>query len=205
MNDSKRILLIPTGGTIDSVPYELDKVPHIITPSEPADSIVASTVRKLPRGENVDEYTWLGNGRRFIKDSKEFSNTDLQELADIMKHDEHNYFVITHGTDQMAQNAATLAKHMEGSGKTVAFVGSIVPLSVRPKTSDAIPALKFTLKNIYHQKPGVYVVGHDRHTKRLNFFDPATVEKDFDASWDLAHQRKNQRLIFRDKSPQTSR
>lgn len=205
MNETKRILLIPTGGTIDSVPYDLDKVPRIITPAENADSIVAATVRKLPGGEYVDEYTWLGNGRKFIKDSKEFTDKDLQEIADIMKNDDHRSFIITHGTDQMAQNAARLGEYMEGSGKIIVFAGSIVPLSVRPEASDAIPALTFTLKKISCQKPGVYVVGHDVQTKRLGFFDPSKVEKDFEASWDLANQRKNQQLVFREKSSSPTR
>lgn len=184
----------------------MDDVPANVLTLKSEQSLVLPTLRGLPGGQEVDEYTWLKSDEpKFVKDSKEFTDRDLENLAYIIKSSDHKFIIITHGTDWMAQNATTLAKHLEGSGKVVAFTGSMVPLSVRSKTSDGIAGLTFTMEHITEKNPGVYVVRHEIHSKRLKFFDPTTVEKDFLTSRDVANQGRDQRLMFKEKSSETSR
>jgi len=38
------------------------------------------------------------------------------------------------------------------------------------------------LQHIEEQKPGVYVVGRNAHTRQSQFFDPQTVQKNKEAS-----------------------
>lgn len=190
--DKNRILLIRTGGTIDAEPYADPKnPPKFITPLPPAESLLMDTVRKLPNAQKVDGLTWLPQQeKKFVKDSQKFEPEDIQVLADIIKADHRKYFVLTHGTDFMVKNAATLKKALKGTGKVVAFTGAMVPLAMEGKndlagnkiTSDGVAMLQYTLQNIEGQQSGVYVVGRNAHTKQSQFFEPKTVEKDKESS-----------------------
>ena len=191
--DKNRILLIRTGGTIDAEPYADPKnPPKFITPLPPKKSLIDRTVDQLPNAGNIDGLTWgFWRERRFVKDSQKFNPGDIRALANLIKNDPHHYFVLTHGTDGMAKNAAALQEALKGTDKVVAFTGAMVPLSMDGKddpagekiTSDGVAMLQYTLQNIESQKkPGVYVVGRNAHTKLSQFFDPKTVEKDKDSS-----------------------
>ncbi len=182
---SERILLIRTGGTIDAIPYtDPQQPPEIVDTLKSSESLIMQTVRELPDHQRVDEYIWgAWQENQFIKDSKLFTDDDMNALADIIKNDNHRMFVITHGTDAMVKNATMLQERLVGSNKIVAFVGAMIPLSMRKEhESDGVNSLGFSINNIANQKPGVYVVGHDTHSKRLGFFDPSLVEKDRKAS-----------------------
>jgi L-asparaginase/Glu-tRNA(Gln) amidotransferase subunit D len=183
---NQRILLIRTGGTIDSAPYDDPRnPPPIVTTLKGADSLVMPTVATLPNHEYVDGFSW---GRWdediFVKDSQKFTPQDIMALAEMIRKDEdHDFFILTHGTDAMAQNAAALQRELAGTGKVVLFTGAMVPLSMHDKHgSDAPESLRFTLEHIFDQPPGVQIVGRDAQTKRLGFFDPSTVEKDREES-----------------------
>ncbi len=188
-----RILLIRTGGTIDSVAYDDPyNPPKYVSTLKGEDSLIKDTVALLPNHENVDHFSWLQwpedpSGKaeeRFVKDSQKFTEDDIHELATIIKEDTtHRHFVITHGTDAMALNAMLLQKEMAGTDKVVAFTGAMVPLSMEDKHhSDGIDGLKFTIANLANQPAGVYLAGRDTHSQRLAFFDPAKFEKDHEAS-----------------------
>ena len=191
--DENRILLIRTGGTIDAEPYPDPKnPPQFITPLPPSQSLLMDTVTKLPNADKVDGLTWVDwQEKQFVKDSQNFEPKDIQALADIIKADHRKYFVLTHGTDGMAKNAAALKEALKGTDKVVAFTGAMVPLSMEGKNdpagneihSDGVAMLQYTLQNIESQKnPGVYVVGRNAHTKLSQFFDPQTVQKDKESS-----------------------
>ena len=182
-----RILLIRTGGTIDSEAYADPKAPPEFVKTLKGDqSLILRAMANLPNYESVDGFSWVARQEdRFVKDSKEFTDSDLNSLAQIIKDDSRRYFIITHGTDFMAKNAAALQEKLQGIDKTVVFTGSMVPLSMRDKhESDALPALAFTLDRIGSQPPGVSIVGRDATSQRLAFFNPSMVEKDRDASRD---------------------
>lgn len=179
-----RILLIRTGGTIDAAPYDDPKrPPPFVTTLGSTESLVMPTVSRLVEGANVDGFSWGLSEERFVKDSQLFTPDDLTALADVIRRDDHAYFVVTHGTDAMAKNAAFLQEMLKGSGKVVVFTGAMVPLSMSSRhKGDGEEALDFALKHVTAQRPGVYVMGRDAHTKRLGFYNSDEVQKDRDAS-----------------------
>ncbi len=177
-----RILLIRTGGTIDAQPYDdVNYAPDFVTTLKDGDSLVMPTIRALANHALVDEYhcgKWEEG--MFVKDSDLFTPQNVLALAHIIKKDERNFFILTHGTDAMAKNAAFLQKLLDGSGKTVAFTGAMVPLSMQHQhPSDGIAGLAYTIDNIAAQPPGVYIVGRATETGELGFFNPSKVHKDW--------------------------
>ena len=177
-----RILLIRTGGTIDAESYEDPKNPPKYVSTLPADkSLIMDTVSGLPNSEKVDGYDWgKWVENRFVKDSQLFTHEDIKALANIIRDDEdHKCFIFTHGTDAMVKNAAILQHELEGSGKKVAFVGSMVPLSMKDKHKvDGIRSLSFAIENLAQQPDGVYVVGRSvDNPSEVEFFNPQDVTK----------------------------
>ncbi len=175
-----RILLMRTGGTVDAQPYEDPWNPTpIVTTLKGDASPLWSTVQTLDGHEHVDGFSWIGSAEdRFVKDSQEFTPEDMDVLASIIKNDERRYFILTHGTDAMAENAAALQKALAGYDKVVAFVGAMVPLSMHGADKcTGVEALQYTIDNLRDQQAGVHIVARDAHTRRLEFHDPATVEK----------------------------
>jgi len=191
-----RILLIRTGGTIDSkvyeAPFDLSNPPPNVKTLKGDESLIMQTVSRLPNAGRVDHFSWVGRQEdRFVKDSKEFTPEDIGALAHIILDDSRQFFVITHGTDWMVKNAMMLQELLRGSDKVVVFTGAMVPLSMQNeyqeltkqgRETDAVEALRYTLERISHTKPGVYIAGRDAHNERMGFLDPDKVEKDTDLS-----------------------
>jgi L-asparaginase/Glu-tRNA(Gln) amidotransferase subunit D len=185
-NDNQRILLIRTGGTIDAVAYA-DPInpPKIVTSVAQGDSQVNALVKTLDGAADIDCHMWdKAEEGRFIKDSQEFKADDIQALADIIKADNHRYFILTHGTDDLAKNTQSLKQALGDTDKVVAVAGAMVPLSMTKDgdTNAVKPALQYAVNEITKQPAGVYVIGRNTSNKRLNFFDPTTIEKDYKAS-----------------------
>jgi L-asparaginase/Glu-tRNA(Gln) amidotransferase subunit D len=184
-NNEKRILLIRTGGTMDSLAYADPRNPPKFVETLKGDaSLIKPTIGQMSLNQDVDMFTWGLREDEFVKDSQKFVEQDIKALADIIKTDDHKYFIITHGTDAMAKNAKLLQKELEGSDKIVVFAGAMVPLSMHNNIfngeqykSDGRDALKFAIENIRDKKDGVYITGFNEHTKRQEFFSPETVEK----------------------------
>lgn len=180
---NNRILLIRTGGTIDAKPYDDPRnPPEIVDALSTEDSLISGVLKEIG-AENVDQFTWLGDlGSKFVKDSKEFTQRDLEALGRIINGDDHSHFIITHGTDAMVENAKYL-KLILAQDKTIVFVGAMVPLSMQDRyPSDGIESLRYAIGNISEKGAGVYVIGRESKTKRLGFFDPEKVEKDRESS-----------------------
>lgn len=184
----KRVLFVNTGGTIDSEAYEnpYDPPQYVTTLSAEA-SKVFEFARVNGFASFVDRCTWVGP--ELSKDSKKFTSEEIIELAELIKQDHHELFVIAHGTDFMTRNSRILKAALEGSGKTVIMVGAMVPISMHQMDfknfkikSDGVNALEHALHEIHNVPEGVHVTGVDIHTGRREFFDPDTVEKDRPAS-----------------------
>jgi L-asparaginase/Glu-tRNA(Gln) amidotransferase subunit D len=179
------ILLMRTGGTIDAEPYNDPKSPpSVVKTLKGENSLIMSTVSKLPNHENVDGLTWdKCEEIRFVKDSQLFEPDDIKSLSEIISSDRRRYFILTHGTDAMTKNAALLQQELRGTRKIIALVGSMVPLSMAPKyVSDGVEALRFAILNIVGQSPGVHIVGVDSKTEDWEFFRPGLAKKDRTAS-----------------------
>ena len=178
-------LFIRTGGTVDAKAYKNARHPPKVveTLNESESKITAF----LATRENVDLFHWGLCEQRFVKDSKKFSEEELAAIAKIIRDDERNYFVISHGTDKMVENAQKLKQLLADSGKTVALMGTMVPFSMDGSPeSEAIKALEFTLDTITQCKEGVYIASHSINEKtqkaEMVFSDPDTIKKDFETS-----------------------
>ncbi len=175
-----RILLIRTGGTIDSEAYADPKSPPpLVSTLKGTDSLIMPLVHQLPNHDKVDEMVWSTRQEDLlVKDSQEFTPEDMSALADIIRQDKHRYIVMTHGTDAMVRNAEMLQERLKGTDKVVVMTGAMTPLSMHKQhESDGMDALRFSLQHVMGKESGVYVVGRDEHTQRLGFADPSTVEK----------------------------
>lgn len=166
-------LLIMSGGTIDSHPYE--STPDRVTPLEV--SVVPDMVRELGYGDECDFFQWI------MKDSQDFTQDEIRELAEIIRADEREKFIVTHGTDAMPRNASLVKELLAESGKTVLFVGAMEPLT-HGKTSDGRDTLNYALENIdaiHENEPGVYIIGRGEMAKGQpgpRRFDPDKAVKD---------------------------
>ncbi len=183
---SNRILLIRTGGTIDSVPYDDPKhPPSFVSTLREKTSLIMNTIRTLPNYEDIDEFTWGIRESSYVKDSKLYTIQDIYELAQIIYNDDHRHFVITHGTDFIVKNAIALKEGLQSRNKVVVFTGAMVPLSMHQKCgSDGVELIRFVCTNIKRQDHGIYIVGYNAGNKYPDFFDPHTVEKDFNVSYE---------------------
>lgn len=183
---SFRILLIRTGGTIDSVPYEDPKYPpSFVSTLREKTSLVMNIIRTLPNCEDIDEFTWGIRESNYVKDSKLYTTHDIYELASIIYNDDRRHFIITHGTDFMIKNAVMLKERLQSNNKVVVFAGAMVPLSMHQKYgSDGVELIRFVCTDIKRQERGVYVAGYDANSKYPDFFDPNMVKKDFSASYE---------------------
>ena len=115
------IRFITTGGTIDKIyfdatsQYEVGEsnVEHILS-----EGLVNFDYDVVPM---------------FQKDSLEITDENRQVLKEFIENDDASHYVITHGTDTMAETAAKLSSM---PGKTIVLTGSLSP--ARFKTTDAI-------------------------------------------------------------------
>jgi L-asparaginase/Glu-tRNA(Gln) amidotransferase subunit D len=114
----ERVLLIRTGGTVDSERYEDPyNPPKIVNTLKGNDSLVMPTVRQMDHSRMVDGFTWLpAQEDRFVKDSQEFEFADITALAEIIRKDDHRSVVVTHGTDGMVHNCKIVAGSLGGHG-----------------------------------------------------------------------------------------
>lgn len=134
------IRFISTGGTIDKIYFDAmsqfevgeSQVQHILT-----EGMVALDYDIVPL---------------FRKDSLELTDDDRIELRRFIENDEHEHFVITHGTDTMAETGAKL----EGlADKRIVLTGSLSP--ARFKTTDAVFNVGMAVAAVQTVQPGVYI------------------------------------------------
>jgi len=134
------IRFISTGGTIDKIYFDAisqfevgeSQVRHILT-----DGLVAF------------DYDIVS---LFQKDSLELTEEDRAALREYIEKDDAKYYVITHGTDTMAETGSAL----EGLGdKRIVLTGALSP--ARFKSTDAIFNVGMAVAAVQSVQPGVYV------------------------------------------------
>ena len=134
------IRFITTGGTIDKIyfdatsQYEVGEsnVEHILS-----EGLVNFDYDLVPM---------------FQKDSLEITDENRQVLKEFIENDDASHYVITHGTDTMAETAAKLSSM---PGKTIVLTGSLSP--ARFKTTDAIFNIGMAVAAVQAVGPGVYI------------------------------------------------
>lgn len=86
------------------------------------------------------------------KDSLEMGDDDRQKLRDYIEKDDASHYVITHGTDTMAETASVLG---DIEGRTIVLTGALSP--ARFKTTDAVFNVGMAVAAVQVAEPGVYI------------------------------------------------
>ena len=183
MHDGNGLFVIMTGGTIASEAYPDPKnPPKNATPLaiSPVPDVVSQLAHRA--GATFDDYTYY---QLLQKDSKDIDDRDLRSIANIIRNQSQKYFILTHGTDTMAENSRKLELLLEGSGKVVAMTGAFVPLQNQIQgthQSDGFENLEYIIRNIKDPSlfpEGVHVVirGQD---KKLSHFRPNGLRKNYE-------------------------
>lgn len=134
------IRFITTGGTIDKIYF--DAMSQFEVGESPISTI-------LTEGLVSFDYDVVP---MFRKDSLEITREDRRALKEFIEKDDARTYVITHGTDTMADTAAVLSTV---PGKTIVLTGSLSP--ARFKTTDAVFNIGMAVAAVQTVRPGVYI------------------------------------------------
>ena len=138
------IHVVITGGTIDSY-YEPSK--DTAVPREK--SVIPQFFSLLKLSYKV-EFTEI-----CMKDSRELTKEDIQEVLKVINESSHKHFILTHGTYTMVDTARSLEGSLENTDKTIVVTGSMIPLEGF-SPSDAGFNLGYAIAQLEHLEPGVY-------------------------------------------------
>jgi L-asparaginase len=134
------IRFITTGGTIDKIYFDA------LSQFEVGDSQVEHILKE---GLVQFDYEIVP---LLQKDSLEMTDADRAELRRFIEKDDASFYVITHGTDTMAETARVL-QGLES--KTVVLTGALTP--ARFRTTDAIFNVGMAVAAVQVSAPGVYI------------------------------------------------
>ncbi len=151
------IKILTTGGTIDKVYFDEKSTYEV---GEPQIGEV------LERSEVVFDYEIETLCQ---KDSLDLTEEDRQRIHDAIRNDGHRMFVVTHGTDTMAETARMLQGIPD---KVIVLTGASQP--ARFRGSNAIFNIGCALAAVQTLSPGVYVAMNGR------IFDADKVRKNPD-------------------------
>lgn len=134
------IRFVTTGGTIDKIYFDAG------SQFEVGDSPLRNILAEGLVSFDYDVVPLLQ------KDSLEITRKDRQGLKEFIENDDARLYVVTHGTDTMAETAAVLSSV---AGKTIVLTGSLSP--ARFKSSDAVFNVGMAVAAVQTVKPGVYI------------------------------------------------
>jgi L-asparaginase len=135
-----QIRFITTGGTIDKIYFDALSDYHI--GDSPLQSILAEGLVEF-------DYDIVPLLR---KDSLEMTDEDRAQLRDYIAGDDATHYVITHGTDTMAETAEALVGLED---KTIVLTGALTP--ARFRTTDAVFNVGMAVAAVQVAAPGVYI------------------------------------------------
>ena len=134
------IRFITTGGTIDKIYFDA------LSQFEVGESQVEHILKE---GLVQFDYEIVS---LLQKDSLELTDADRAKLRAYIEDDGGSLYVITHGTDTMAETAEAL----QGlPGKTIVLTGALTP--ARFRTTDAIFNVGMAVAAVQASPPGVYI------------------------------------------------
>jgi L-asparaginase len=134
------IRFITTGGTIDKIYFDA------LSQFEVGESQVEHILR-----EGLVQFDYEIEPL-LQKDSLEMTAADRAELRGYIERDDARLYVITHGTDTMAETAEAL-QGLEGN--TIVLTGALTP--ARFRTTDAIFNVGMAVAAAQVSPPGVYI------------------------------------------------
>jgi L-asparaginase len=162
------IRFITTGGTIDKIYFDA------MSQFEVGDSQVEHILTEGLVSFDYDVVTM------FQKDSLELTDEDRSELRSFIEDDDATRYVVSHGTDSMAETAAALR---DIARKRIVLTGALTP--ARFKTTDAIFNVGMAVAAVQIVEPGVYVAmsgqvfaaGAVKKNREENRFEPINDRK----------------------------
>jgi L-asparaginase/Glu-tRNA(Gln) amidotransferase subunit D len=165
------VLVLTTGGTIDSAAYPESGPPEYTIPSDARLSI--KVLRTIAADEIPPiELDWI---ELCNKDSKHFNDEDQTALYDAILHNAPHYerIIVTIGTDRMSEIAQTLKARLQAAPACpIVFTGAIWPLANEDK-SEGPDNLRLALLKAPTASPDIYLAIH-------GFFEPCEkLRKDF--------------------------
>ncbi len=152
-----RIKILTTGGTIDKVYFDEKSNYEVGAPQ---------IGQVLERSDVIFDYSIA---TLCHKDSLDLTDEDRRRILDAIRNDEHRLFIVTHGTDTMAQTAKML---QDIPDKVVVLTGASQP--ARFRGSNAIFNIGCAVAAVQILSPGVYVAMNGR------IFDADKVRKNPD-------------------------
>ena len=134
------IKFLSTGGTIDKIYFDAmskfevgeSQVQQILT-----DGLVTFDYMVVPL---------------FRKDSLELTDQDREKLREFIAHDDGENYIITHGTDTMADTGTAL---LGLEGRRIVLTGALSP--ARFRTTDAVFNIGMAVAAVQTVPPGVYI------------------------------------------------
>jgi len=156
----QKILILNTGGTFskeyNSVTGELKVYP--------CGAILEDIFEKTKLLDNAD-FENIEFMNTIHKDSLDFTDTDRQELVDIINHYDYNKVIIIHGTDTMDKTAEFLDNAF--MSKTIVLTGAMKPYELEPVEATANLFLAYGALT-QEMNYGVFIAMHgmiEDHTK----------------------------------------
>jgi len=141
-----KIILIQTGGTIDK------DYPHT-TKGWAFEFGDPAIIRILEKLNPSFEYEIV---IAFKKDSLEITDTDRQQLTELILKQPDEKIIVTHGTDTMMETANFLSQHVRD--KVIVLTGAMRPEQF--SNSDASINVGVAIGAIQLLAPGVYIAMH---------------------------------------------
>lgn len=179
----KKILVIATGGTIDSAYDPKEGTPEYV-PTPPHSAVpLALEAFGLEKGRDFD-FVQL-----FNRDSKQINRLELNQIIhSLQTHPEYDKVMITHGTDTIPRNGryfSELLDHFSTGNYRVIFCGAMKPLRrqaagvdgakqdilLSEHETDAFLNLHTAWQGLQAEEPGVFF------TNGKELRDPFVMEK----------------------------
>ena len=155
--DKMQIKIFTVGGTIDKIYFDKKSKYQV---GEPA-------VEQVLKEANINFSYQIESILK--KDSLDMTDDDRQLIFDKIEADDHNYIIVTHGTDTIIETAK---KIMSLQNKVIVLTGAIEP--ARSKSSDAPFNIGSAVAAVQLLPTGVHLVINGR------VFDPNRVQKNLE-------------------------
>ncbi len=150
MHEPEKILIILTGGTIDS------------TWNGKLDTVVVSGHSTIPEYfKSLILYAQVEFLELCMKDSRSLNADDIDRVKDACEKSAVRKIIITHGTYTMADTARFLLANLVRKDQTIVFTGSMVPLKGFDPT-DAAFNLGYAISSVELLSPGIYLCMNGR-------------------------------------------
>ncbi len=146
----KSVHFIITGGTIDSF-YDGTK-----------DTVVSSKHSIIP--EVINSFKLYGNfsfTEVCMKDSRQLTQNDLEEICKTIGESPHKNIIITHGTYTMPDTARFIKANLKDNDKVIILTGSLIPIKGF-SPSDGTFNLGYAIAQFDYLDSGIYVCMNGR-------------------------------------------